>query len=494
MQTASITTPFPLWPHQVAAIERFGLKHHAFLNHEMGLGKTVTTLCLLFLIREYLGRWPRTVLLAPVSTLFNWLREAQTLYPELAAQMMVAFGSTKKKAQTFDDGFAEGKRVFVTNHEALIALPVIQRIKALSPEVLVVDESQRVKSRKSKRTKALFPIADKAEWKILLSGTPVTNEAEDLWSQLRILGGAKYVDLNFYVFLRHYFYDRNAAWASSPNHFSDYVLNPQKADDLRALLAGVVDTVKKADVMDLPPIVRAPRYVPLSSSIEKIYRDVERDYLAVLGDSIISTDMALTRLLRLLQICSGVVKTDEGEERFYETEKMTALQEILRDLAPKEKVIVWTPWVATYKPIVELCQRLGLKGIYCSEKPGPKRQALIDQFNDDAAVRVLLANPASMGVGVNLQGASAMIYFAKTYNLEHDQQSEARAHRGNSTHERILRIDLVTQGTEEERVEEALMKKLSLQNFIFSRRSGEPVPEADLRAVRDALDVFWGQT
>lgn len=496
MQTKEVTisTPFELWPWQERAIKRFAYQHHAFLKHIMGAGKTVTTLLLISLIKERYGRVPRSLILAPCSTLWAWEREARSVFPEFADSMMVLEQTTEKKLKVFDEGYTEGKRVIVTNHESMISPNIVKRIRALKIELLVIDESQKMKSAKSKRVKAMFPIADKAQYKYLLSGTPVTNEAEDIWAQLRMFGPGVCVPENFYSFIREYFYDKNAAWAHTKSHFPDYQLNPNRADAFRAMIASVMDVVEEADVTSLPPLVRAPRYVSLSSSIEKIYRGVERDFLAVLGDDAISVDMALTRLTRLLQICSGVVKTDAGEELFLPTEKLEALEEILVDITPTEKVIIWTPWRATYKPIVELCKRLKIKGVHASTAGGAKRQEMVDMFQNDPEVRVFLANPASMGVGVNLQAASTMVYFAKTFNLEHDQQSEARARRGNSVHAHIKRIDLITRDTEEERVEEALRKKVSLQSYIFSRKSGREQSTETTQAVTDVLNIFYGTT
>lgn len=464
------TLPHPLWPHQKEALKRFENKQDVFLNHDMGLGKTLTALLLLMLISKQRDTIPKTLIITTKSTLFGWLNEIkQACPPDYLKATLLLTAQGKQKQKVFDKQ-QEASSIIITNHDSLRSKANFDRLYAWRPEVLIVDESQKFKSRDADRTKAATKIADRATFKLLLSGTPLTNRAEDLWAQFRLFGSGKYFPENYYAFMNSYFFDENARWKNRPHYFPKWSLNPAKADAFTDAIASVMMTVKKEDALELPPIIRAPRYVKLPQTLERSYLELEAHFLTTIADSALSVDMAMTKALRLLQLCSGVAKTNDGTEHFLETEKLDALREVLDE--HEGKAIIWTPWVATYVPLFNLVERMGLVPILISGdiSSSKKRQELIDLFQNSPAHRVLIANPASLGVGVNLQAASLMIYYAKTYNLEHDLQSEARCHRGNSTHDKITRVDLITAGTIEETVEEALRNKKGLAAYILERR------------------------
>jgi SNF2 family DNA or RNA helicase len=159
------------------------------------------------------------------------------------------------------------------------------------------------------------------------------------------------------------------------------------------------------------------------------------------------------------------------------------LKEVIEDI-PGEQFIVWTEFVASYNHIKEV---LNLTNIRWGEMIGGQnlttRQKHIDAFQR-GELRALVANPKAGGVGVNLQAASAMIYFSRGYSLEDDMQSEARAYRGGSEqHKRILRIDLVTENTIEEDIIEALNKKFSAQELLLTWKGKYGASDGNIKRV-----------
>jgi SNF2 family DNA or RNA helicase len=153
----------------------------------------------------------------------------------------------------------------------------------------------------------------------------------------------------------------------------------------------------------------------------------------------------------------------------FKCEKYDALKDLLETICFKHQVIVWTSFVHTYGKIADVAKELGHA---CSFVVGgqktPERELELKQF-ELGETRVLVANAAAGGEGLNLQHASYMIYFSKTFNLTHNIQSEARAYRaGSERHGSVVRIDLLTKDTVEERIHNALEHKKKVQDVLLS--------------------------
>ena len=185
--------------------------------------------------------------------------------------------------------------------------------------------------------------------------------------------------------------------------------------------------------------------------------------------------MALVKLLRLQQIVSGFVKLEDIGEKthlFEDAPRSKVLKELLEEITPDNKVIVWAKFKQNYEQIRVVCRQLGIKwveihgGISAKEK----EQSILD-FRNDSDVRVCIANQASAGTGVNLVEASYMIYFTRSFSLDDDLQSESRNYRGGSNiHEKITRIDLVSKDTVDEVILGALRNKKKIADIILDKK------------------------
>ena len=256
-----------------------------------------------------------------------------------------------------------------------------------------------LKTHNSKRTLEMIPFAGNIPRCLLLSGTPVLNTMQDLWSQLVILDAP--ISDNFYVWRKQFFTDRNAGMPSH-KYFPDWRPKQNKVRELRDIVAAHSMRVTKEDVLDLPPLVRQSVDVDLLPEQRKLYFEMETNFLALLeeeGEAVVA-EVALTRLLRLLQICNGILATDEGTIRRTPTAKTRALAELLEDIAPYHKVIVWANFIECYKDIGQVCEQLKLP--YAIIRGGQKldqRQGEIDRFQHDDRCRVMIANQAAGGTG-----------------------------------------------------------------------------------------------
>lgn len=451
------------WSHQARAIAESVNRKGYGLFFDMGTGKTATAINIYRMACAVEKRQLSALIISPLSVTSNWRREFATHAPEYAESVQVLGGTLVKRAKQLSD---TSKRVVVCNYE-LCDSKTWEVIAARRWDVLILDESHRIKSVKAKRTQKILALAEKVERRYILTGTPVTNSLQDLWSQFRVIAPHVF-DRNFYSWRLKYFIDRNANKKGRSNYFPDFVPANGAKEKLHSIISQHAMSAKKSEVLDLPPLVRQTLNVSLTPELATHYASMAEMFLTVVEGEAVTADIVLTQMLRLMQICSGILQSEEGNTKYVGSAKLAALRELLEDIAPHHKVIIWTCFVPTYGDIGNVCDELGLP--FCSITGGQsqtERQQSIDDFNNDPKVRVMIANPAAGGVGVNLQAASYMIYYSKNYNLEHDMQSEARAYRaGSEIHEKITRIDLVTEGTIEEQVTDALAGKLELATFI----------------------------
>lgn len=465
-----------LWVHQKLASDRASsiskFDGFAFL-FEQGTGKTAATIQTLRTKYVEAGRVLRTIILCPPVVRRSWEREFSKYSRIDSKHITVLDGSGKSRVANFNKEVATSRdHIFITNYESLLMPDLFQCFLKWGIEVLVLDESQRVKNSTSKRTKKAITLGDIAHYKYLLSGTPITKNPMDIWAQYRVLDGGETFDKNFYAFRARYFYDKNAGMKQHL-HFPNWQPLPGLDELFHQKIYAKAMRVLKKDCLDLPPIVRQRIEVELDPVQARMYEDMKKHYIAYLNDKACVANIALTKGLRLLQMVSGFFVDDEGKSHaFKKNPRLDALEELLIDIAPHSKVIVWSSFRDSYSSILDVCTRLGLGSVTLIGGMTDKaRQESIDSFQTDSSVRVMVANASAGGVGVTLTAASYMLYFSRDFNLENDLQSEARCHRGGSEiHDKITRIDIVATGTIDEVVLTALESKENMMSGILNIR------------------------
>lgn len=468
------------WKHQLDGIAAASkVDHFAFL-WEVGTGKTRAAI---ETVRRRSAAAGKTacLIVTPLITLDNWRREFERYAPELPA-VTVLYGDAAKRRRAYEDAQRRGmvsKRGWIcaVNPEALLSDPLFECLLDLAPETLVIDELHRFKNMSAKRTKRMIKLADYAKKRLGLTGTLITRSPLDVFAQWRILDGGKAFGQNFYAFRARYFWDRNARMPGS-KYFPDWVPNPDAFERIGAQLAASSMRVKKADCLDLPPLVKKTVYVEMGVEQARLYKEMRKDFIAFMGGGAVVATLAMTKALRLMQIASGFAALQEAqgdgtfkksEVRLADNPRATALKELLETLTPDHKVIIWSVFRDNYQAIREVCGSLGLDHVEINgEMSQAGKDAAVDRFNTDPACRVLSGNPRSGGIGINLVPASYAIFYSRGFSLEDDIQAEARNYRGGSEmHEKVTRIDLVARGTIEEEVLAALAAKQSISEAVL---------------------------
>lgn len=477
----------PPWKHQLEAIERARVLPWFCLFFEMGAGKSAAAIHILRHKVNQRKKMQRTIVFCPPIVVPNWKEEFIKNSKIPSDQIVMLDGSGKKRLQLFQES---GASVFITNYESLLMEELFDAFQKWKPEFLIFDESHKLKNYKAERSKFAEKLANPVkfkdpvtrEWKVdltqkpivlLLSGSPVLNSPMDLFYPFLIMDGGTTFGSNFFIFRARFFVDKNAGMPKD-RYFPAFEVRPGALDQINSLIFQAGMRVTKAECLDLPEEVSVTLKSKMLPAQAKHYREMKQDFIAFQGESTATATLAIVKALRLMQITSGFLPLNPtGDEMdvpkvvYKDTPKEDNLRELLAELTPHSKVIVWAVWKANYEVIRRICEELGLGyvevhgGISAAQQ---KRN--VDVFKSDASARVFIGHPGSGGIGINLTCAPYSIFYSRTFSLEHWLQARARNHRGGQT-EKVTHFDLVCENTIDELVTEKLAQKFDMSGKLL---------------------------
>ena len=435
--------------------------HGAF--HDTGTGKTLTAITILSDKCTVHHKLLKTLIVVPPNVLFKWKIEIleNSIIPENC--ITILYGHNEERLRLIQK-VEKRDHVFITNYEGLLMENVFQALKQWKPEVVIADELHRVKNHKSKRTKALLSIGDTASYRYGLTGTPVLNSIEDLFSQVRFLDMGRTLGSNYWSFRARFMYDKNRGMPKQ-RYFPCWLPQPGAEERLHNLIAPFTTHFKKEQCIDLPPLVEVSIPVEMGSEQRRIYQEMKKDFLTFIEGKEVVATMALTKLLRLQQMASGFCRTFSGQDvEIKDSPKAEALKELLEDITPKHKVIVWCAWISNYATVRRVCEELKIGyGELHGQIPVVKRETIAEDFRKNPGTRVVICHPEATGEGIDLIEASYSIVYSRGFSLKHEEQGIARNYRkGSIVHEKITRINLVTMKTVDEVILKALKEKKDL--------------------------------
>lgn len=472
----------PLWDHQRKAIEKGLGMDHLGIFFDIGTGKSRTAIDLIRQQCAKDGKLLKTLILAPKIVLTNWKREFAKYSKIHQSHIIVLLGSKKKRMNTMAQecglsGSLTESKILLTNYEAMDMEELVEMIKDWKPDIMIADEAHRLKNPESKRAKEAIKVSDFAKYKYALTGSPILNSAMDIFNIFRFLDGGETFGKNFYAFRTNWFEDANAGWAGKTGHFPKYQPRPETYIQLAVKVAAKSVQAKKSECLDLPPFLRQQVFVELSVEQQKLYKQMRDEFVAYVdgleaGDQprAVIAQLAITKALRLQQIVTGYAKTDDGSiHKIKDNPRLKALEEMLAELSPNHKIIVWSVFHENYHDISELCKKLKISyGELHGKISQANRESSIAAFNSDPKCRVLIANQGAGGIGINLVSSDVSIYYSKNFSLEHDIQSEGRNYRGGSEiHEKVTRIDIIAQDTIDDLISQALADKQDISKQIL---------------------------
>ena len=469
------------------------LQHDYAFFFEQGTGKTRTLIELYQ--QKFKGESKKTIIFCPPIVISNWVEEWKK-YAGLKA--IPLYGSGAKRLKDFAANTGPARRIFVTNYESLSMKPLLQAWKVWGPEVLVFDESHKLKSIKSARSKLADDLANPFDktckrWlpkpnSYLLSGTPVLNSPMDIFQQFLVMDGGQTFGRNFWAFRARYFRDRNQAMPKD-RYFPKWELMTKEKDgcdaeaEINAAIFAKAMRVEKEHCMDLPPEVFVTIPVEMSPEQSRLYNEMRKDLITFYQSKACTASLAITKALRLMQLTSGFISLesqDPGAEasnvqvQLPDTPKIKALADLLEEICenPKNKVLVWAVWRDNYTHIKSVCEKLKLKFVEVhGGVPEAQKRKAIEEFNTSPDCRVFIGNPGAAGIGINLVSAGYSIFYSRNFSLEQYLQARARNHRGGSKeagHTSITHYDLVVQGTIDEHAQKMLASKQEMSESLLS--------------------------
>lgn len=436
------------------------------LFFEMGCGKSLTALAIMGAAYEA-GQVQRVLIAAPGSVVSVWEQELEK-FAAFQYRFASLFGTKAQRLKKLDklteqawDWIDPPLLIAAINYESTFRDGMFESLLAWKPDMVICDESQRIKNHKAQQSIAMHMLADRAKYCLALSGTPITQDAQDLWSQYRFLDPTVFGD-NFYAYRSRY--------CRLGGFGGKQVVGTQHEDELSQRMYSIAYRVTKAESLDLPPETYIYRSVELSPKERKHYDEMRRNaYTELSAESEVSATTALTKLLRLQQISGGFLKGDD-DDRIIQigTSKLDALQDILEDYVIGEgrKLVIF----ARFLPEIDgICKRLDKLGIgyrsITGDVPLEERGARKDAFQEDPDVRCFVAQIQTAGLGITLHAASAAVFYSVGYNLADYQQALARIHRKGQT-QPCTYIILQGANTVDQKVMEALEKKSDVAKRI----------------------------
>lgn len=476
-----MSTNPPRWNHQTLGLNKGLELGHLGIFFDVGTGKTLTAIDLIRHLSARNNGLLRGLILCPKIVVTNWQREIAKYSKIHPRDVVPLVGSAKQRFKLFTenagrDGVLTVPRLFITNYEAMEMEDLVEVIFRWNPELIVADEAHRLKSQESKRAKTVLRLSQCARYKFALTGTPILNTAMDLFNIFKFLDGGETFGKNFYAFRSIWFENLNANWQSQKS-FPKWEARPDTYGKFSEMVKRKSIQAKKSECLDLPPFVRKQVFVELSKEQRRLYDQMKKDYIAYVEEQeakgtvrAVVAQLAITKALRLQQIVTGYAKIDDGSiHKIKDNPRLKALEELLEELSPHHKIIVWSVFHENYSDIATVCRKLKLEFGELHGKIGDKeRQVAIDRFTNDESCRVLIANQAAGGIGINLIASDVSIFFSKNFSLEQDIQAEGRNYRGGSErHQSVTRIDITAEGTIDDLINTALAEKQEISSLIL---------------------------
>ena len=448
---------------------------------EMGTGKSkvlIDNMGMLFLA----GKINFALVIAPKGVYRNWVaKEIPEHMSDDVPHRVIRWVSGPNKKQkeemrSVQDNFA-GLTIFVMNVEAFSSLKGQKAgewmARALGDYgMIAIDESTTIKNHKAKRTKSLMKIAAQFKYRRLLTGSPVTKSPMDIFAQTEFLRPGLLGYESYYAFQGRYAVTQRRSMGAQA---FQQIVGYKNLDELTSRIDQFTFRVLKKDCLDLPEKIYTIRYVTLTDEQAKMYSLLQEQAMLMFEDGeMVSAPAVITQMLRIQQVMSGHLKTDDGEMKYFPSRRMDALEEITEE--HQGKAIIWSRFRYDIIKITEMLNKKygdGTAAAYFGDTSDDDRAAAVLNFqNPDHPLRFFVGNPATAGYGLTLTEANLVVYYANDFNLETRIQSEDRAHRIGQRNN-VTYVDLISEGTLDEKIVESLRNKIDIGAKVLGEQARE---------------------
>jgi SNF2 family DNA or RNA helicase len=305
-----------------------------------------------------------------------------------------------------------------------------------------------------------------------LTGSPVTKSPMDIFAQTEFLRPGLLGYESYYAFQGRYAVTQRRSMGAQA---FQQIVGYKNLDELTANIDRFSFRVLKKDCLDLPEKIYTVRYVTLTDEQAKMYSLLQQQAMLMFDDGeMVSAPAVITQMLRIQQVMSGHLKTDDGEMKYFPSRRMDALEEITEE--HQGKAIIWSRFRYDIIQITEMLNKKYGKGsaaAYFGDTSDDDRATAVLNFqNPNHPLRFFVGNPATAGYGLTLTEANLVVYYANDFNLETRIQSEDRAHRIGQRNN-VTYVDLISEGTLDEKIVESLRNKINIGAKVLGEQARE---------------------
>lgn len=443
-----------LWPNQKPAADFVLRTKTAGLFAEQGTGKTWITAAV---TEQLLDDDFNAMFVVPLTNLETTWETMFDRFPFSTGITVARDWETYKKARC--------PKILLIHYEGMSVNRLDKKITKHPWKLVVFDESQKIKSRGSRQSRIAGRIKN-ADRRIILSGTPfddLTDDPQEIWAQMRFLNpdvfGRRWRDYEDDYLRRSGYMGYKRAFRKG------------KLAEVLAEVEPYVLRLELEDVVKLPPISYIDKPVLLLGQQSRMYQEMERDMVTSFSDSTISSELAITQLVKLQQICGGFIKDDEEEIHGIGRAKLRKLKSIVkRNDFP---LVIFAKY--SYE-VAQIASELSGGNVRISTIEGKNRKTRTQTIRDfqNGKIDILVAQVKTGGVGIDLQTACVAIFYSTTFSFIDFEQAVARLHRAGQT--RPVKIYLLyAKNTVDKLIFEAILLKRSVSETVLSTfRKGNP--------------------
>jgi len=455
----------------MTALEKSWNKENFAYFMEMGTGKTKVLIDNLAMLYDK-GKVDGALIVAPKGVIKTWYeQELPTHLPDHVENVTVLWqpNITKTQQEKLESLFEieTALHILIMNVEAFstdkgvkFAAKFLNSHKTL----MAVDESTTIKTPTAKRTKNIIDLGKSAKYKRIMTGSPITKNPLDLYTQCEFLDPWLLDFTSYYAFRNRY---AEMKTMHLRGRSIQVVSEFKNLGELSETVKTFSERVLKEDCLDLPPKIFMKRHVALTADQKRIYNQMKEQALAILNGKMTTTMTVLTQLMRLHQITCGHFTADDGSTQAVDSNRLNELMSILDET--EGKAIIWANYQLSVGEIIQrIIKEYGEDSYvhYYGLTSQEDRQDNIRKFQNDPNCRFIIGTPQTGGYGITLTQAHTVIYYSNSYDLEKRLQSEDRAHRIGQK-KTVTYIDLIAEDTVDEKIVKALRDKINIASEVL---------------------------
>jgi len=459
------------YAHQMTALEKSWNKETYAYFMEMGTGKTKVLIDNAAMLYDK-GKVDGVLIIAPKGVVKTWYeQEIPAHLPNHIEKVSVLWQAniTKTQQEKLDELFEPESvlHILVMNVEAFSTTKGTEfahKFISCHNTLMVIDESTTIKNPSAKRTKSILNLSTEAKYRRIMTGSPVTKNPLDLYSQCEFLSPWLLDFTSFYAFRNRYAEMKTLNVRGRSIQIVDKFKNLGELSDQ---LKGFSYRVLKEDCLDLPEKTWTKRQITLTPDQRKLYIQMKQTALAHLNGKVTSTVTVLTQLMRLHQITCGHFTADDGTTQPIDNNRLNELMNVVSEM--EGKAIIWAHYQYDITSIIKEIVKVHGPGSvvdYYGLTPQEERQDNIRKFQSDPRCRFIVGTPSTGGYGITLTAANTVIYYSNGYDLEKRLQSEDRAHRIGQK-KNVTYVDIIAEDTVDEKIVKALRDKINVASQVL---------------------------